>query len=103
MNIDDSPRQVAIRRVPGGINAERLDVDSLLVHRAQAFRRRSAARKHISQAGGIGVSTHERHGLRHSTMGMDVNGRHAASAHHNLTAARRRGFELPPDLSWDWG
>ena len=30
-------RHVAVRRVPVGVDAERLDVDALLVHRAEAL------------------------------------------------------------------
>jgi len=38
LDLDDLSRDVAVRRVPIRIDAERLDVDALLVHRAEPLR-----------------------------------------------------------------
>jgi hypothetical protein len=72
---------VAGRLVPVGVDAERLDVDALLVHRLEAV----LGTRHEQQRVVRGPP-HECHRLGHGAVGVHVHRRHPASAHDDLAA-----------------
>src|SRR6266851_778364 len=82
LQLDERRRDVAVRLVPVGIDAERLDVDALLVHGAQTRGRHyQALRPHLQ--------THHRQGLGEGAVRVDVDGLHAAAVHHHLAPPHR--------------
>ena len=89
LHLDDGLCDVALRLVPVGIDAERLDVDALLVHGADAI----GAHDQIVR---IDLHPHQRHGLRKRAVGMHVDRLHAAAVHHDLPAPR--GCALRMDM-----
>ena len=79
-------RDVAVGLVPVRIDAERLDVDALLVHRADAVRRPSTIRSVCRRD----LQAHQGHRLGDGAVRVHVDGLHAPAVHHHLAAARRR-------------
>ena len=79
LDLDERSREIALGLVPVGIDAERLDVDALLVHRADAVLPHDQGLR-------LGLQTHERHRLGHGAVRMHVDGFHAAAAHHHFPA-----------------
>jgi hypothetical protein len=86
LDLDELARDVPVRRVPVGVDAERLDVDALLVHRADA----------VCLAGHeegfrLERSPHQGHRRGHRAVRVHVHGLHALALHHHLSPPRLRG------------
>jgi hypothetical protein len=83
---DELRRDVPVRRVPVGVDAERLDVDALRVHRAEAL-------LGIGHEEGLGLelAPHERHRGRDRAVGVHVHRLHASPAHDHLAPPPLRG------------
>ena len=80
---DQFGRDVAFGLVPVGIDAQRLDVDALGVHRRDP----RAGIVH-QQARRLQRLLEERHRLRHAAMGVDVDGPDPPAGDHDLAPAR---------------
>jgi hypothetical protein len=86
LKLDELARDVPVRRVPVGVDAERLDVDALLVHRADAVRR-------AGHEEGLRLERppHQGHGRGHRAVRVHVHRLHALALHHHLSPPRVRG------------
>ena len=83
LHLDQLGRDVALGAVPVGIDAERLDVDALRVHRGDAH----AGVVH-QQARRLERMLDQRHRLGNAAMGVHVDGLDALAVDHDLAAAR---------------
>ncbi len=82
LDLDERSREIALGLVPVGIDAECLDVDALLVHRADAVLPHD-------QGPGLGLQPHQSHRLRHGAVRVHVDRLHAAAAHQYFPAPDR--------------
>ena len=83
LQLDELTREVAVGLVPIGVDAQRLDVDALLVHGLDALGAHD-------QGFGIHLEAHQGHGVREGAMRVHIHGFHAAAVHHHLAASRCR-------------
>ncbi len=83
---DELLRDVPVGRVPVRVDAEGLDIDALLVHRAEALLRvRHEERLRLERP------PHERHRRGHRAVRVHVHGLHTPAAHHHLAPPPLRG------------
>src|SRR4029079_4993471 len=103
LNLDDLGCDVSIELIPVWIDAERFAVQPLLVHGLQTQSERIALRVQIRpQLRSSQFQIHQRQGLRHGTVRVDVNGLDACAVDDNLAAARLRfGRRGARDLASD--
>ena len=88
---DQFRRGVAPGAIPEGVDAERLDIDALAVHRRDA----NAGVGH-QQAGRLERLTDHRHRRRHAAMGVNVDGLDAFAVDHDLApSCLRVGMAMP--------
>ena len=94
LELDELARDVPLRRVPVGVDAERLDVDALLVHRADAVRR-------AGHEEGLRLerSPHQGHRRGHRAVRVHVHGLHALALHHHLSPPRLRAAVPPQETN----
>jgi hypothetical protein len=85
LNLDHLLCQVAVERIPGGINTERLHVRAPFGHAVETFGQ--------DERGVIrcGLRTHQGGGLGRYDVRVNIDGLHAAASHHHLSAFRRVG------------
>src|SRR5205823_6397714 len=83
LQLDHFRHEVAVERVPGGIDAERLHVDALLVHALQAL-------GHGAGIGGRPLLLHQRLRFGDDGLRVDVDRPYALAAHHDLAPAHLR-------------
>ena len=81
LDLDQLRGHIALGRVPVRVDAERLDVDALRVHRAEAL-----LRVRHEERLGLERAPHERHRGRHRAVRVHVHRLHALAAHHDLAA-----------------
>ncbi len=82
LQLDSLAGQVALDRVPGGIDAEDLHVGSPFVHARETLGRHGTF--HHRGIAGLGLPAHQRGGLGHNHVRVDVDSPHAAPAHRYL-------------------
>ena len=82
---DELLGHVAVRRVPVGVDAERLHVDALRVHRGEAL-------PGIGHQEGLGLelAPHQRHRGGDRAVRVHVHRLHAFAAHHHLAPPAER-------------
>src|SRR5436190_6509604 len=90
LELDDLPGEIAVRRVPVRVDAERLDVDALLVHGPKSRRHLGGHMQVRSERRPTQFQIHQRQRLGHRAVRVDIHGPHAPAAHHHVPAARLR-------------
>ena len=88
LDLDQLLHDVSVGLVPVRIDAERLDVDALLVHRAEAICQRRARHEERLR---LQRPSHQRHRVRDCAVRVHVDGFHALAAHHDFAAPCLRG------------
>ncbi len=84
LQLDDLPGEVGLGLVPKDrVEAERFDVDALLVHRLDAF-----GRDHERLQ--LHLQTHQRVRFRHVRMGVQIDGPHPLSVDNDFASPLRR-------------
>ena len=84
MQLNDLTGEVGVGLGPKDwVDAERLDVDTLLIHYLSAFRRDHERRQ-------LHLQVHQRVCLGHMAVGVHINGANALSVHDDLASPRRR-------------
>ncbi len=102
LDLDDLPGEIAVRRVPVRVDAERLDVDALLVHGAKPRRHLGGHVQGGWKRRPSELRVHQRQRLGHRAVRVDIHGPHALATHHHFPAARLRprgrgGHQLASD------